>query len=436
MTQEKQMKKPGLYTALSLLTLFFILVLPAARARPLRQAVTCSGGRLADTCIPVVDLNAAVITNTYLSLPAMANAGSNPANPYAVIRKDGPYYAAPEAVVTYEITLANYEMQTHQYELVEAVPDSLDIVPASLHDLTYDSATRQLHWSGPLPPAHLGYILEESTNDLPYLDLASFGIPNLCDDLGGCDEAAVTFNLGVNGYTFNFYGELLTELVVSANGLILGHDQANAANQWLPDAAVPGPLLAGLWRDMDMSHQGRWHAAIVMGLLDAPVFYVQWHDAPHATDPDATVRLAMALVLDGSTANAMSGQAFFIYDNIANPEQTIAGGYTIGVEDALGERGLTYAFAPCCGQTTLPIGYLPGPNTVLHLRPILFQPDNEYARTFSYQAVIRGHVPETIITTARASSDSPNPAVNDVWSTHYLYVRWQHFLPVLFGDQP
>ncbi|MCP4422983.1 MAG: hypothetical protein GY803_00680, partial [Chloroflexi bacterium] len=254
--------------------------------------------------------------------------------------------------------------------------------------------------------------------------------------LPDCHGTTVVFNLGVNGYAFNLYGQPLTELVVSANGLILADDHGPVLPQWLPDENAPGSLLAGLWRDTDMSLHGRWHAAIVTGLLDVPVFYVQWHDAPQADNPDDTARFAIALALDNTASSALSGHAFFIYDNIAHPEQTIADGYVIGAEDALGERGLTYAYAPCCGQTQPPIGYPPSPDTVLHLRPTLFHPENEYRRAFTYQAVVRGHVPETIATTARAVNDSANPAVNNVWSTHYLSVRWQQYLPAAFGGTP
>lgn len=430
------MKKTGLYTAFSLLTLCLIFAMSSAHAGSLPQPAGCPDEQGDAACIPVIHLETAVTEFSFPSATTITDSGSDPANPYATIRHEGPAVAAPGATVTYQITLANYEAEAHQYELTQPVPETLEILPDSLQKLTYNSTARQLHWSGSLPPAHLDYILEESDANIPYLDLATFGVPNLCDDLPDCHGTAVTFNLGVNGYTFNFYGQPLTELVVSANGLILTNDQSSAIPQWLPGADAPQGLLAGLWRDTDMSLHGRWHAAIVTGLLDVPVFYVQWHDAPQAGNPDATARLAIALVLDNTTASLLSGHAFFIYDNIAHPEQTLVGSYVIGVEDMQGERGLTYAYAPCCDQTQPPIGYLPPPHTVLHLRPALFQSENAYWQTFTYQAVVRGHVPETITTTARSVSDAPDPAVNDVWSTHYLSVRWQLYLPALFGGMP
>lgn len=129
----------------------------------------------------------------------------------------------------------------------------------------------------------------------------------------------------------------------------------------------------------------------------------------------------------------MAGQVFFIYDNISDPTQLVAQGYTIGVADKLGVRGVTYAYAPCCGQAQLPQGYPPTSGTTLHLRPVLFGADNAYSRIFSYEAVVNAPVPETIANTAVVTSSSPDPALATAWSTHYLYVRRQLFLPLATG---
>ncbi|MEZ5205374.1 MAG: hypothetical protein R2701_13635, partial [Acidimicrobiales bacterium] len=63
----------------------------------------------------------------------------------------------------------------------------------------------------------------------------------------------------------------------------------------------------------------------------------------------------------------------------------------------------------------------------------LFGADNSYSRTFSYQAVVNAAVPETIPSTAVVTSSSPDPALSYAWSTHYLYVRWQTYLPLALG---
>lgn len=373
--------------------------------------------------------------------------GSDPQNPYAVIRQTGLTFASPGAVAHFEITLANYESLTHTYRLSDILPAGLDYVPGSADGLIYEPKTETLSWRGALAPGDLDYLIEESPVTIPYLDLADFGAVNLCDDFvaGGedCDEVTVTFNLGINGYTTNLYGQVLSQLSVSSNGLVMGDDIGNpnphSHNQWLPDAAAPGFLLAGLWRDSNMGGvttpaNGRWHAAIISGLIeDHDVFYAQWHDAPHADDPNLTARYAIAVVLNGDVS--LAGYAFFVYDNISDPAQTVARGYTIGIEDKLGLRGTTYAYAPCCGDPWPPQGYPPVAGTTLHLRPVLFGANNEYQRTFSFEAIVDGQVPETIVNTAAATSSSADPALANVWATHYLYVRLQTYLPLLRADE-
>jgi len=375
--------------------------------------------------------------------------GSDPNNPYAVIRKTGPTYRQSGGTARYEISLANYESVTHTYRLTDTLPAQLTYVPDSSDDLIYTLSTRTLTWQGELSPGDLGYVIEETGVTLPYLDLGDFGAVNLCDAFIAngeeCDDVTVTFNLGVNGYTASLYGDTLTQVVVSSNGIALAGDAAgsqaqSAHNQWLPDASPPGYLLAGLWRDVDMGgadtvQNGRWHAAILSGLVEGyDLFYVQWDNAPHAHDPDLTARHAIALVLNSAGSldeRPLTGHAFFIYDNISDPAQLAAQGYTIGIEDKLGVRGATYAYAPCCGDPQPPQGYPPAAGTTLHLRPVLFGADNDYSRTFSYEAVVNGQSPETIASTAVAASSSHDPALAYVWATHYLYVRWQTYLPLL-----
>jgi uncharacterized repeat protein (TIGR01451 family) len=188
--------------------------------------------------------------------------GSDPNNPFAVIRKTAPTFLPPGATTHYEIRLANYESVTHTYRLTDTLPPQLTYVPDSATDLTYNPTTRTLTWQGELSPGHLDYVIEENSLTLPYLDLADFGAANLCDDFIAngeeCDDVTVTFNLGVNGYATNMYGEVLSQLTVASNGLILGNDIiANGRNQWLPDTAAPGFVLAGLWRDVDLTNSGR-----------------------------------------------------------------------------------------------------------------------------------------------------------------------------------
>lgn len=448
------MKKQPLMRNLILVLLPLLAIALVAQAQELPNPdgliIVGPGQRYTET-IPVIDIHdlgsqpAALPTDDSVSHSQLnRGGGSDPDNPYAIIRKTGPAFMQPGGTARYEITLNNYESITRTVQLVDPLPPGLAYVPDSANGLAYDANTRTLNWQGELAPGNLDYIIEEHSPALPYLDLAAFGAVNLCDDFiadgESCDDVSVTFNLGVNGYTTNLYGEVLSQITVSSNGLILAPDTAVSSphnhNQWLPDAATPGFVLAGLWRDTDMgdaeTQNGRFHAAIISGLVEGhDVFYAQWHDAPQSGDPDLTARHAIALLLNGDGSQA--GHVFFIYDNISNPAQLVAQGYTIGVADKLGARGLTYAYAPCCGDGQPPQGYPPAAGTTLHLRPVLFGAENDYSRTFSYEAVVNAPVPETIASTAVVTSSSPDPALATAWSTHYLYVRWQTYLPLAIG---
>lgn len=473
------MKNQTLIRTLTIFLLLMLTIVLSAQAQeppnPNGLTVVGPGQRYTET-IPVIDVRAvgykpvSLPTNVSLNRsPVNRGGGSDPNNPYAVIRKTGPTFLSPGGTAQYEITLNNYESITRSYQLTETLPAGLTYIPDSGNGLAYEANSRTLSWRGNLSPGNLDYIIEEHSPPLPYLDLADFGAVNLCDDFvangEACDDVSVTFNLGVNGYTTNLYGELLSQLTVSSNGLILAPETASterlnevelaevtvssthAHNQFLPDSATPGFVLAGLWRDTDMgdvtSQNGRFHAAIISGLIDGhDIFYAQWHDAPHAESPDLTARHAIALLLNGDaaagSAEALAKQpeaahAFFIYDNISDPAQLVAQGYTIGIADKLGTRGATYAFSPCCGDARSPQGFPPAAGTTLHLRPFLFEADNNYQQTFSYEAVVTAAVPETVVSTAVSTSSSPDPALAYAWSTHYLYVRQQIFLPLTIG---
>ena len=427
--------------------------------------------------------------NYHLTLPDPAwGGGSNPENPLAFIRLTGPAYAQPGGLATYALALANYEAMTRTFTLTDTLPAALTFIPSSNRELRYNPVTRQLTWQGDMAPGHLDYFLEPSALSLPYIDLVDFGAPNLCAELiatqGNCDEATVSLNLGANGYSYPFYGQIWQSITLSPDGLLLAgaaapgrasDDQSYAdmfslpallgvtdstgtfrgvptgqaqsispeqfqlagtdptaptsQNQWLPNPNPPGALIASLWYDADMTTGGRWHAAILQGLITSyDVLYVQWHDAPHADAPNLTTRHAAALVLgDGP----LSGQVFFITDNISDPLALVQAGYTIGVEDYPGTRGTTYAYAPCCGDPHPPQGFPPASGTTLHLQPVIYGED--FSRTFTYTVQVGGEIPQTIATTAEVTTTSPDPSLVYGWSTHYLYLRYLTFLPLAVG---
>ena len=224
------MKKQPLIRNLILVLLPLLAVGLAVQAQeqpnPDGLIVVGPGQRYTET-IPVIDIQdlgyqpAALpdhnpINNSQLSIhhsQLTRGGGSDPNNPYAIIRKTGPAFMQPGGTARYEITLNNYEGITRTVQLIDTLPPGLAYVPDSANGLAYAANTRTLNWQGELAPGNLDYIIEEHSPALPYLDLAAFGAVNLCDDFiangESCDDVSVTFNLGVNGYTTNLYGEVL-----------------------------------------------------------------------------------------------------------------------------------------------------------------------------------------------------------------------------------
>ncbi len=337
--------------------------------------------------------------------------------------------AAPGQEVVYTVTLRNSGPVTETVTLTDVLPPQVVWLEGD-DALAYNPTDRTLQWTGEIPPGRLDYSLTSLTDGLPYLDLGDYGLPNLCDPFiaagGDCDETAVTFNLGAEGYSANLYGRRYEQIRVSANGLLFLDETPTGAPHWLPTATAPGLRLAGLWQDLDLTGGGRWHAAILSGYLSGQeVFYAQWQDAPHAANPDLTSRFAIALTVDrqGQGTDDSGGEIFYLYDHIAQPDALITAGYAIGLQDSAGQRGFTYAYA---GPDAPPRSFPPAPGTTLRWQPHFYGSD--YSRSFAYRVRVTGGIPETAVNTATTTwSDGRSE-----WATHYLAIRHQTYLPLLF----
>lgn len=347
-----------------------------------------------DPVFGAVQLTAA--GQTPLRLPAVVQKAASSAPD--VVQKSGPPYAAPDQIVTYQINLGNPEGAARTLSLTDTLPTGLEFVPGSATGgLSYSAPSRQLTWSGSLPPAEAGY---EVTAVFPidYVNLGSapYNLDSLCESVTDCDEALVTIDLAAAGESVTLFGESVTSVRVSSNGLLLGPDglagpACLACPQPLPSAAPPNQLIAGLWRDVDMNGgQGDWYAAVVSGLLPNSVdkvLYVNWHNAAQFGNPFLTASHAIALVLDGQSEPA--GRVYLIYDEISDPDALTAAGYAVGAEDKDGSSGVMAAYAPCREAACLtgsPVGAPPPNGSTLRLEPALVVGGN--GRLFTYQARI------------------------------------------------
>src|SRR5690606_11126899 len=99
----------------------------------------------------------------------------------ALVHLTGPTYATPGATASYAMTVTNFEAMTRTFTLTNTLPAPLTYHAGSSRELRYNPATRQLTWQGDIAPGHLDYAIAPSGLALPYIDLANFGAPNLCE---------------------------------------------------------------------------------------------------------------------------------------------------------------------------------------------------------------------------------------------------------------
>jgi uncharacterized repeat protein (TIGR01451 family) len=368
-------------------------------------------------------------------------------NDLAALSKTAPTLAQPGDIITYTIALDNLDAISHTFSLTDTLPAGLTYVPGSATGgLAYNPATRQFTWSGEIGPGTLGYVVEEVSKPT-YKNLGDPDVDpplaSLCDHSGlqgNCDDGAVIFDLAAaNSVSYTFYDESLTQLVAYTNGLLFGLEgqtglACTACPQRLPEPTELNQVVAGLWRDINMSSgtgAGDWYAAVISGLLANPadkVFYVNWHNAGQFGAPLTTSRNAIAIVLDDQSEPA--GRIYYIYDDITNGDKLNSEGFSIGVENKTGTEGLTYAFAPCLSAscvTASAVGVLPENGTTLRLDPAVV--GGSSAKIFTYQVEVTA-VPRTLISnTVTATSNGPT---TDLVALTDLLVEYRVYLPVLY----
>ncbi|RMG89400.1 MAG: DUF11 domain-containing protein [Chloroflexi bacterium] len=359
-----------------------------------------------------------------------------------VITKSGPETAEPGAIIEYEIRLDNLDSMTHTFSLTDTLPAGTSYVSGSATGgLVYDAVNNRLTWSGQQGPGTMGYKVTE-VSPLPYINLGDLPtepkVPNLCDLVSDCDDGRFLVDLTdyPSPYSYTFYNTTLTQISILANGLLIGPDgwqgaACSACPQPMPNSAELNQVIAPLWRDIDTSGGvGAWYGSVLTGLLANPadaVFYANWHDAGQFGDPNTTSRHAVAIVLDGQSEPA--GRIYFIYDDISNRTALASYGFAIGVENADGREGLTYAFAPCASSPCVPsapVGSLPANGTTLRLDPAIV--GGSSARVFTYQVMVTAVSGSLLTNTVQASGDVANSTLQ---GTAVTAVGWFIHLPII-----
>jgi hypothetical protein len=363
-----------------------------------------------------------------------------------------PAIAAPNATVTQQIIIHNDEAHTRRITVTQQLPSGLEPVTQTDPDsVQWQPAQRRWTWTGDLAGGNRDYTITPTTTEIPYLDLATFGVENLCDQFAetdendittvACDDATVTLNIGRQGQSILLYGTAWRSLTLHADGFVsFNEGQAQPAPPQILPHADRALTLAPLHANYNLGYTstttsttqiGRWHAAVIADYLDGrDTLYVQWHNAPLAANLDATVRFALAIPLwtDDETPPEIES-AFYIYDNISHPSRLIAAEYSIGLQDGAGERGMSYAHS-VDGDVR---GYPPSPS-VLRVLPVRYGDGVASTKTLTLRWRVTADVPATLVSTVELTSDSLQPPLAQDWATAYLAVRHQTYLPAISGS--
>ena len=355
--------------------------------------------------------------------------------------------APTDSIVEYTIVVTNRDTVAHTYSLVDALPAGVDYVAGSATGgLLYDEINHQLTWEGVIEPGAIEYEITEVDPPIPYLNLGTLGAPGICETYfsDDCDDVTIAWGLGTRSYTF--YGETLTEVDQSSNSMIYGPEgwlgsACSACNQLLPEPTEINQVIAGLWRDVlaGSGGQGEFYGATLTGLLTNPadlVFYGNWHDVGQFDALEIRSSHAIAIVLDGQSEPA--GRIYYIYGDITG--DLTVNGFTVGVENKMGDMGETWAYAPCGGGACIPgdpVGSPPANGTTLRLDPVVASED--YIKTFTYQVQVTADVGTLLTNYVEVTSDSLDPeaalmsAMADV-TVIETPPTWHLYIPVILRN--
>jgi len=144
--------------------------------------------------------------------------------------------------------------------------------------------------------------------------------------------------------TVEVFGTAYDNVVISSNGYVMpvsfgvniscgspppagGTDPNNVA---MPNAALPNPIIAPLWDDLDPSAAGAVRSAVHAETGQPQRLIVQWDDVPHASG-SGTVKFQVQM-------EETTQDIIFCYDDVdfGNPALDFGASATVGIEDGTG----------------------------------------------------------------------------------------------------
>jgi hypothetical protein len=165
-------------------------------------------------------------------------------------------------------------------------------------------------------------------------------------NLTGQDDACESASIG---FSFDFYGNAYTDVVVSTNGFVTFASAgcSSPTNVCIPDPTQPNDAIYAFWNDLNLGNN--YPEAKVyyetQGSAPSRQFVVEWYRVPHISD--SASRFTFEIILfEGVGQDDVKVQ----YNTMSNGTGSFADGRsaTLGIENSDGSDALQY----WCGAIT------------------------------------------------------------------------------------
>ena len=244
-----------------------------------------------------------------------------------------------------EGSILNYTLSVSPFENSEGGPDNFDTF-----------------WSD-----------SDSETDILYnwTDISNEGI---LYNFPGNDESGISINLG---FSFPFYGELYTSIIINANGWVgFENDNNGWENESIPSNTAPGSAIFGFWDDLNPINDN------CNSYCSGDVYY-------HTNNDRMVIWFNEVAHWWTNFENSFYDFQIIIYstgDIMINYRSLsgISNSATIGIQNALGDTGLQVSFDDQYAHNNLSLIFRKSPEWIEYISSITGELESEETSTINY----------------------------------------------------
>ncbi|MEO0104307.1 MAG: C25 family cysteine peptidase [candidate division WOR-3 bacterium] len=243
------------------------------------------------------------------------------------------FYLSPLVLSGRDIHLKLY---VKGYDYTYEISDSFSIV------ITCGEPSTTL----PTGPDYYGYYLYDNTDvssgNAPtynWIDIRTNGTP--IPGVSEANDTTVTIPLP---FRFKFYGNFYDSISISSNGfLAMGRtNYRSGGNLYLPNSQIPTNIIAPFWDDLSTVRRMQQNDPVIYQYYDNNnhIFIIEFYNLYHVSNTSQR-EIFEVIFYDPNyyPTPTGDGEILFQYNTVSNASSS-----TIGIQNNLGEIGLTYLF--------------------------------------------------------------------------------------------